>query len=93
MHPWMVDASFALAILTFMWKISSDANKKSEILFRRFDEFKKYVDEKLKADFVSKEMCHIMHQHSTNDFSRLEKKVDEGFRNIDAKMTTMLEKR
>ena len=92
MQPWMVDLGFALAILTFMWKINVDSNRKSETLFRRFDEFKKYVDEKLKADFVSKEMCHVMHQHSFNDFSRLEKKVDDGFRNIDSKITAMLNK-
>jgi len=90
---WIIQGSFAIAVVGFMWKIDRDMNVKSETLFRRFDEYKKYIETKLRDEFVSKETCHIMHSHSTNDFIRLEKKVDDGFKNIDIKITSLLERK
>ena len=87
---WIIQGAFAISLLGFMWKVSGDLNRKSDILFRRFDEFKKYIDDKLKEDFVSKEMCHIMHDHSKDDFIRLESKVDNGFKDLDVKVTELL---
>lgn len=48
---------------------------------------------KKSANFVSKEMCHLMHNHTTEDFKRLEAKVDDGFKMIDKKITELMKQR
>lgn len=75
--PILVDGAFAIAVLGFMWKIDSDMNRKTTKLFERFDEFKVGMETKVANRFVSKDMCHMMHEHGTRDFHRVEKKIDD----------------
>jgi hypothetical protein len=86
MVPWIIEGSFAIALLGFIYKINSDMNRKSDILFRRFDEFKLYIEKKVAQDYVSKERCNLMHEHGISDFARVEQKVDEGFARLEKRV-------
>ncbi len=88
--PWIIEGGFAVAVLVFMWKISAESNAKAATLFRRFDEFKVYIEQRMKDDYVSKEMCKLMREHGESDFLRLERKVDEGFRSINKQSSDLM---
>lgn len=85
---WIIEGGFALGMLTFMWKINSEMQSRTNAIFRRFDEHKEYIANKLEKDYVSKDLCHLMHEHGTNDFRRVEHKIDS----YHAEMTRRIEK-
>jgi hypothetical protein len=69
--PIIIQGSFAVSILGFMWKVATDSNRKTEVIFRRFDEYK----EEVKKDFVSKEGCGIRHDNLTRDIQEIKTDV------------------
>ena len=77
----IVQGSFAVGILGFMWKVAGDSNKKAETIFRRFDEYKK----DMKADFVSKEGCGIRHEQIMRDIAEIKTDVKILVRNGNGK--------
>jgi len=74
---YVIEGSFALGVLGFMWKVAGDSNKKAETIFRRFDEYKKEV----KTEFVSKEGCGIRHDQITRDLQEIKTDVKILLRN------------
>ena len=68
---YFIEGSFALGMLGFMYKVSTDSNRKVETIFRRFDEYKK----DMKADFVSKEGCGIRHDQISRDIAEIKTDV------------------
>ena len=74
---YVIEGSFALGVLGFMWKVAGDSNKKAETIFRRFDEYKK----DMKADFVSKEGCGIRHEQIAKDIQEIKTDVKILLRN------------
>lgn len=74
---YVIEGSFALGILGFMWKVAADNNKKAETIFRRFDEYK----ETMKKDFVGKEGCGIRHEQIMRDISEIKTDVKILLRN------------
>jgi len=79
--PIIIQGSFAIGILGFMWKVADDSNKKSETIFRRFDEYKKDIKADMKTDFVSKEGCGIRHDQIMRDISEIKTDVKILLRN------------
>jgi len=73
----VVQGSFAVGILGFMWKMSIDNNDKINTIFRRFDEYK----ETMKKEFVSKEGCGIRHDNLTRDVQEIKTDVKILLRN------------
>jgi len=67
----IVQGSFAVGILGFMWKMSVDNNAKFDTIFRRFDEYK----ETMKKDFVSNEGCGLRHDQIARDIQEIKTDV------------------
>lgn len=72
-----------VTITIFLYRLSSDVNKTRGLLFRRFDEFKAGVEEKMKEQakaieekYVQNKLCKIVHAQGAKDTDRLEKKLD-----------------
>jgi hypothetical protein len=83
---YLIEGGFALGILGFMWKISSENNRKVDTIFKRFDEYKEFV----KKDFVNKDICVLKHENLMRDVSEIKTDVkilikngnyDKGYRN------------
>ena len=77
----VIQGSFAIGILGFMWKVAGDSNKKVETIFRRFDEYKR----EMKTQFVSKEGCGIRHDQIMRDISEIKTDVKILVRNGNGK--------
>lgn len=88
---------FCLSVLGLILKMNKDFNTKADNLlkesnikiasiFKRFDIHKDQV----KKEYVSKDICKIIHSHETKEFERLEKRVDDGFKSLDDKLTLVL---
>ena len=77
----VIQGSFAIGILGFMWKVAGDSNKKVETIFRRFDEYKR----EMKTEFVSKEGCGIRHDQIMRDISEIKTDVKILVRNGNGK--------
>ncbi len=73
----VIQGSFAVGILGFMWKVAADSNKKTDTIFRRFDEYK----EAMKKDYVGKEGCGIRHDQLTRDIQEIKTDVKILLRN------------
>jgi len=54
-------------------------------VYERFDQYKTNIENK----FVYKDMCSILHQNNSTNFSKLENRMEEGFRQVDAKLTEL----
>jgi hypothetical protein len=76
-----------LGIIGFVLKIQFHYEGKIKRVYERFDEYKKHVDEK----FVMRDMCNVVHNNTAANFSSLEKRVEDGFKSIDEKITTLLQ--
>ena len=74
---YVLEGSFALAILGFVWKISYDNSRGVQTIFRRFDEYKEVV----KKDHVSKETCKIVRDNLTEDIKEIKQDVKLLLRN------------
>ena len=77
-----------LTIFSFLWKI----NKTIETVFRRFDEHKLSVEqklEKLKKEicdaYVTKDICKVVHEQGEKNHLRVEKKLDDLTKEVFAK--------
>jgi len=81
--PVIIQGSFAVGILGFMWKIAADSNSKVNTIFRRFDEYK----ETMKKDFTSKEGCGIRHEQIARDIQEIKTDVKILLRNGHPKAT------
>lgn len=79
---YVIEGTFALGILGLIWKISTnttskmdniakDCNKRTENIFRRFDEYKETV----KKDFVNKEVCNVVQQNLQRDVAEIKSDV------------------
>lgn len=75
--PVIIQGSFAVGILGFMWKLSYDNNEKVNTIFRRFDDYK----EAMKKDFVGKEGCSIRHEQLVRDVQEIKTDVKILLRN------------
>jgi len=69
-----------------MWKLAKDSENKIDTVFRRFDKHKRDFRE----EFVNKDVCKIIHEHTSKDIERLERKMELGFKNLDDKVTLIL---
>jgi hypothetical protein len=57
-------------------------NARVSRIYGRFDEYK----ERIEARFVYREMCQVLHQNNTDNFIKLEKRVDDGFKSVEQKI-------
>lgn len=63
--------SLVLGFLGFVYKVACDEEKKRERIFARMDEIKLNI----KEDYVTKEVCNIMHRQIASDLSEVKKDV------------------
>ena len=65
-----------------MDKIQKECSEKIARVYERFDEYKTNVESK----FVHMDMCELKHENNNVNFIRLEQRVEEGFKRVDAKL-------
>ncbi len=63
--------SLVLGFLGFVYKVAYDEEVKRERIFKRMDEIKL----SMKEDYVTKEVCNIMHRQIADDLSEVKKDV------------------
>ena len=69
-------------------QIVDDENKRICGVYRRLDETKEYI----KKEFVSEKICEVKYTALQHDVLRIESKFDNGFKNLDDKITLLLQK-
>jgi len=69
--PYVIEGAFMLGIIGFMWKMSAENSRKTNTLFRRFDDYKKEV----KNEHVSKDVCKIIHENMNRDIQEIKSDV------------------
>ncbi|MCD6460085.1 hypothetical protein J7L67_05410 [bacterium] len=75
--------SLLVAIFMFMWKSNSNVTSNVD---KKLTERSKENDEK----YVSKDVCKVIHANTDKNFDRIEKRVDNGFREVNKKMDEIL---
>lgn len=87
------------AITFFLWKFFSDLkqirqerDQKISRIYERFDEYKKHIEDRVKEEFVNQDLCKVIHTNSDTNFQHLETRMEEGFKNIDEKLTDLLKR-
>ena len=68
--------------------LKKDYDDKIGIVFRRFDEYKKNIEDK----FVYRQICEVMHTNTAESFDKLDKKVDTGFTEVKQSLALLTEK-
>ena len=95
------EAGLVVFLLTVAWRLHKYHEEKTTTIFRRFDDFKKQVDEKMDQHkervamtigdkFVDKDVCRLIHDSTKERFIILEKTMEQGFKNLDEKMRILL---
>jgi len=87
---YIIEGTFFVGVLGFLWKLSSDTNKQISAVFRRFDEHKVEVEKTMKDNYVHKDVIKVQLDHNNKDLERLEKKVDDGFHGLDKKLDRII---
>ena len=87
---YIIEGGFLIAMLSFLWKIGHESNQKINTVFRRFDEHKKEVTDTMSQNYVHKEIFNVQLDHANKDLARLERKVDDGFHNVDKKLDKLI---
>jgi len=57
-------------------------NGKIARVYERFDEYKQNVESK----FVYREMCNVLHQNNSANFTKLETRMEDGFKSVYQKL-------
>jgi hypothetical protein len=47
------------------------------------------MEDTIDRKFVSRDLCKVMHDGNSENFKRLEKRVDDGFAQLDKKITDL----
>ncbi len=66
----------AVSIITGIVGLYKYINARISRVYERFDEYKKNMEEK----FVVKDMCKVLHQNNTENFNKLEQRMEQGFK-------------
>lgn len=100
---WQTAAEGGLVVflLGIAWWIHRYHEQRTDTVFRRFDEHKHLMDKRMDEHkermalmitekFVDKEVCKLIHDTTKERFMLLERKMDDGFHNLDEKMKILL---
>lgn len=70
---------------TQLSKTRDESEARVSRVYERFDDYKKNIEEK----FVYKDMCHNVHQNGSENFRRLEERVEKGFSELTANLNNL----
>lgn len=73
MEVWYAALGTVVAVFGITWKMCSNSDKKVNTVFKRFDEYKKHLEE----THVSKEVCGILHNQIVEDIVEIKADVKE----------------
>ena len=73
MEVWYAALGTIVAVFGITWKLCDKSDKKVGTVFKRFDEYKKHLEE----THVSKEVCGILHNQICEDIVEIKADVKE----------------
>ena len=85
---WTAIGALILANLTFLFAMFRYFQGRINRIFERFDEYK----DKMKHEFVVRDMCEVMHKGNADNLIKLEARVEAMFKSLDEKVTALLKR-
>ena len=73
MVQYVIEGAFALGVVGLIWKIALDSEHNTNLIFRRFDEYK----ETIKKEHVNKDVCKIIHEQLCVDVKEMKSDIKE----------------
>ena len=74
-----------LAILGSIVGMYKYFNSRISRVYERFDVYKTLIESK----FVYREMCAVLHENNSSNFSKLERRMELGFQSVDEKLNEL----
>lgn len=90
MGEWLGLGSLLIANVGAVYFAINDANRKISRVYERFDEYKEHIEQKVSKEFVRRDLCEMMHDNSNANFSKLETRVEDGFKGVNEKMDSLM---